>query len=162
MKKYVINQVFGLWMIWLWRHRIFGKMNKMKNLFPNCFLFSSCIVVIINIANLARNSHCGWPHNTEVLGYIWLEIFCFEDENYWNGNHGWVSSEVLGMDQLVPQCHDKAWNASDSCPMRWTHAVQRGWVISFHSNLKLSIYKGSSEMLTSNLAFKQGNYYKNS
>lgn len=138
-------------------------MNKMTNLFPNCFLLSCRIVVIISITNLTTNSHCGWPHNTEVLGYIWLETFCFEDENYWNGNHGWVSSEVLGMGQLVQYCHDMAWNSSELCLMRWRrYAIQRGWVISLHSNLNLSIYKCSFEMLTSNLPFKQGSNCKNS
>lgn len=119
-KRYVINQVFGLWMIWFWSYRIFGKMNKMTHLFPNCFLFSTCIVIIINITNLATNSRCGWPNSIEILGYIWLEIFCFEDKNYWNDNHDWVSSEVLSMDQLVQQCHDRVLNASDLYLMRWS------------------------------------------
>lgn len=90
----------------------------MTNLFPKCFLFSSCFVVVNNIINYVINSHCSWPHITDIREYIWLETFCFEDENYQDRNPSWVSSEVLGMGQLVQQAHDTACNTSEMCIRR--------------------------------------------
>lgn len=56
-------------------YRISGKINKMTNLFPNSFLFSSCIAVIINITNLARNSHCSWPMTLRFLDVFGWKYF---------------------------------------------------------------------------------------